>query len=310
MFSRPDEACKKDENMITIFSRPYRMLAYKICRRMGIAEVMRSRFKSVGPTLKQADLMMTLEEYISTGVFTAMITAPFLFVLLNILLTSLFGSAALGMAVSIISTVSYVAGIIVLFFIYPSYRLDNIKRDINMNLPYATTHMSTIAGTGVPVFLVFRIVGDFEEYGYVSKECRKIARNIELFGYDTITALTEVAAATPSAGFKDLLWGMISIIRTGGDLRQYLMEKSRIYLENQERLESEYIDNLELMAELYTTIFVAGPVLFVVMATIMGSMGSLPLSLDMLFSLMIYMVLPVASIGFIIMIESSKPVGS
>jgi hypothetical protein len=61
---------------------------------------------------------------------------------------------------------------------------------------------------------------------------------------------------------------------------------------------------------MYTTIFVAGPILFVVMITVMGSMGSLGLPTDLIMTVVIYLLLPVASIGFIILIEGSKPVGS
>ena len=170
--------------------------------------------------------------------------------------------------------------------------------------------MATVSGTGVPIYLVFKIIGDFPEYGEIFKECRRIARNIEAFGYDTITALSEVAAETPSPSFKDLLWGVVSVTRTGGDMREFLIERARMYMENQRNLESEYLDSLELMAEMYTTLFVAGPVLIVVMGTIMGSVGSLPIGLELLFPLFIYVLMPIMAIGFMILIESSKPIGA
>lgn len=297
--------------MIPIFGRSYRVLALKICKRFGIVDFFSRKFKSIGPILHQAELYITLEEYISTALLTLILTSPFVFLIFHLVFSVLYSiNLGLSLLISFVFTIIYCAIFFIAFFTYPSYRISNIKRDIELNLPYATTHMATIAGTGVPIYLVFRIVGSFKEYGEVSKECRRIARNIEVFGYDTLTALSNAASETPAVSFKDLLWGIVSIMRTGGDLRSFLMEKARIYMENQKNIEEEYIDNLSLMAEIYTTVFVAGPVLFVVMATIMGSMGSLPLDLGVLFTLVIYILIPVMSIAFILLIEATKPVGA
>lgn len=297
--------------MIPIFGRSYRVLALKICKRLGIINFFSKRFKSISPMLHQAELYVTLDEYISTVLFTLILTSPFIFLIFHLVFTTIyFVGVGLSFFISIVFIIAYCGIFLAALFVYPSYRISNIKRNIELNLPYATTHMATIAGTGVPIYLVFRIIGSFTEYGEISKECRRIARNIEVFGYDTLTAISNSASETPSINFKDLLWGMVSIVRTGGDLRDFLTDKARVYMENQKHVEEEYIDNLGLMAEIYTTVFVAGPVLFVVMATIMGSMGSLPLDLGFLFTLVIYVLIPVMSVAFILLIEATKPVGA
>jgi flagellar protein FlaJ len=296
---------------LPIFSRPYRVLSYKIMHRLRISTALSRYFESIKPLLHKAGLYMALEEYIATAIFTILITAPFLFIFVRTALITVYDIIAVAATVfAFVLTVVYVGGIFIGFFVYPQYKVDKIRRNIEMNLPYATTHMATVAGTGVPIYLVFKIIGDFPEYGELSKECRRIARNIEVFGYDTITALSETAAETPSPNFKDLTWGIVSIIRTGGDMRSFLIDKARLYMENQKNLENEYIDSLELMAEAYTTVFVAGPVLFVIMATIMGSVGSLPIDLGLLFTLVIYIIMPILAVGFILMVEGSKPIGA
>ncbi len=296
---------------LPLFSRPYRLLSYKVISRIKLARLLLPYFEPLKPFLRRANLIMTLEEYVSTALFTILITAPFLFIALRMIFINVYFFIPLvANLLSLIGVFIYSAVIIAFFLIYPSYKVDNIKRNIELNLPYATTHMATIAGTGVPVYLVFRIIGSFPEYGELSKECRKISRNIEVFGYDTITALSEAAATTPSPSFKDLLWGIVSVIRTGGDLRNYFMGKARIYMENQKNLESEYIDTLEIMAEMYTTLFVAGPVVFIIMMTIMGSIGSLPIDLGLLFTLFIYVIMPFMAVAFMVLIETSKPVGA
>ena len=296
---------------LPIFKRSFRLLAFKIFHRLKITKPLEPIFEPIKPLLHKADLFMPLEEYVATALLTITLTLPFVFLITRLFLIDLYGVIPIIATVLSIIAMVIMAGVIMLgFIIYPSYIVDNIKRNIELNIPYAATHMATVAGTGVPIYLIFKIIGDFPEYGEISKECRRIARNIQAFGYDTVTALSEVATETPSPSLKDLLWGIVAITRTGGDLRDFLIERARMYMENQKNLESEYLDSLELMAEMYTTLFVAGPVLVVVMGTIMGSMGSLPIGLEIIFPIFIYIGMPLMAIGFMILVESSKPIGA
>ncbi len=295
-----------------IFNKGYRILAYKLCNRLGVFSIpfVVEQMKKIKPLLSFSNLRMTEEEYFGTILFTSALVLPFELIIIQFIINNfriVTGDAAWLMAAIFSPVISLI--ILGLFLIYPAYRIDNIKRNIEANISYASMHMATIAGTGVPSFMIFEMMGNFPEYGEISKECKRISRNIRFFGYDMLTTLSETAARTPSTSFKDLLWGMVSIIRTGGDSRQFLIEKSRQYLDKQKNIEREYLDNLSIMAELYITLFVAGPVLLVIMLTIIGSMSNLGLPVNMILAIFIYFLLPVMSIGYMIMLEGSKPVG-
>ena len=295
-----------------IFNKGYRIIAYKVCNRLGVFSIpfIDKQMKKIKPLLSYSNLRMTEEEYFGTIIFTSALLLPFELIIIQFLmdyLKILTGEAAWVMALIFSPVISLM--IFGLFMIYPAYLIDNIKRDIEANISYASMHMATIAGTGVPSFMIFEMMGNFPEYGEISKECKRISRNIRFFGYDMMTTLSETAARTPSTSFKDLLWGLVSVIRTGGDSRRFLVEKSRQYLDKQKNVEREYLENLSIMAELYITLFVAGPVLLVIMLTIIGSMSNLGLPTNTLLSIMIYFLLPVMSIGYMIMLDGSKPVG-
>lgn len=295
-----------------IFTKEYMILSYKIIKRLGLLEIKPLK-KTIDPleeTLHRARIFATKEEYVATALFTTIITLPLAFVLIHFpLVRGLLGIGPGAIILSSVITVAYAIGVIFIFIIYPSYKLDRLRESIENHLPYATAHMATIAGTGVPIFQVFKIIGNFEEYGQVAEECKRLGRNIDVFGYDTLTAISEAAKTTPSSSFKDLLWGMISISRTGGDIRRFLMEKSDEFMERQQTKQEEFIDSLEVLAEVYTTVFVAGPVLVIIMLTVMGTMGGLPFALRSIFSFLIYLILPILSIGFMILVEGSKPAG-
>ena len=153
------------------------------------------------------------------------------------------------------------------------------------------------------------MLGEFKEYGIVSYICERIARNVVVFGYDILTAISEEAKRIPSSKFKDILWTISSTIRTGGDLRTVLMEKSRMLMEEQRRTEAKYIEFLSMMAEVYATVFVAGTIIIFVMVSIIGAIGGVPLPVKPLLQIFTYILIPIASIGFIIVIDSTKPAG-
>ena len=299
---------------LSVLTRAYGLIAYRLC--YGLIKkiaypVFGEQFEQLRPLMRKSKLYVTVEEYLSTAVLTMIIVFFTVFFALFLALNFIFiMNLLLTLLLSLIfaGALSGVVGMV--FFIYPSYQVDNIKRDIEMSIPYATTHMATIAGTGVPIYTVFKMVAEFKEYGELAKEYGKISREIEVFGSDVTTAISQSAADTPSPHLKELLWGMVSIIRSGGDLRRYLIEKASGFMEAQKNLEQQYLDSLALLAEMYTTIFIAGPILFVVMITVMGSMGNLGLPTDLIMSVAIYLLLPIGSIGFIILVESSKPIGS
>ncbi|MEM3412254.1 MAG: type II secretion system F family protein [archaeon] len=298
--------------MAMIFLSPtYRLLAYKTCKRLNLLRpTFLEVFKPIESSLKKARLYISLEEYFSTCFLTTMylglLSFPFLVLFFNMyLMFNLFLSIIFG----VISSLLISALTFVLFYVYPDYVVGELRRNIERNLPYAVAHLATMAGTGVSISSGLKILGNFKEYGAVAQEARRIARNIEVFGYDPLTALSESASETPSQNFKDVLWGIVTVTRTGGDVRQYLLQKSKTLMEQQKNLEEEYVNTLSLFSEIYTTIFVAGPIMAAIMLVVMGSIGSLPLPSDLLFQIMIYVMIPLASIGFIVLIDSSKPTG-
>ena len=297
-----------------IFSKGYRIIAYRLC--YGVIQkflipLIGKELEDLRPLMRKSKLYMTVEEYVSTAFLTLLLFFPLMIISLLIVLIVLFAvPLVMALILSLVISIVTSLGLGLIFFLYPSYRVDGIKRDIELNIPYATTHMATIAGTGVPIYTVFKILSEFKEYSELAKECGKISRDIEVFGSDVTTAISQSAADSPSPHLKELLWGIVAVIRAGGDLRRFLIEKSLSFMESQKNLEKQYLDSLSLLAEMYTTIFVAGPILFVVMITVMGSMGNLGLPTDLIMTIVIYLLLPVASIGFIILIEGSKPIGS
>ena len=289
-------------------SRRYSVLAYSLLK--SYLKFVLPSFVHLKKTLESAYFSMPLEEYIAAMLLTIIILVPSS-TLFGIIVGTYSGYNTIGILIMSIISGLVVSALVLLFFeAYPQYKLNTIKTEIDKYLPYAVTHMATIAGTGVPPQAIFKMLGSFKEYKMVSYICERISRNVSIFGYDILTAISEEAQRVSSYKFRDILWTISSTIRSGGDLRSVLIEKSRSLMEDQRRIEAKYIEFLSMMAEMYATIFVAGTIIIYVMVSIIGVIGGLPIPVKQVLQLFTYLLIPVASIGFIIMLDSTKPTGA
>ncbi len=289
------------------YMRKYSLLAYNLLK--GKIGNILLKLRYLKKSLEASYFPIPFEEYVSAMILTLILVSPFGF-LLGVLIGIAIGMSALGGILSGILAMVVIDGLIAgLFIAYPQYRETMIKSNIDKYLPYAVTHMATIAGTGVPPQAIFQMIGKFKEYGIVAYISERIARNVVVFGYDILTAISEEAKRVPSSKLKDVLWTITSTIRTGGDLRTILMEKSKSLMEEQRRVEAKYIEFLSMMAEVYATVFVAGTIIIYVMVSIIGAIGGVPIPVKPFLQLFTYLIIPIASIAFIIVIDSTKPAG-
>jgi flagellar protein FlaJ len=289
-----------------IFTRKYSLFAYNTFR--GYLKYVLPYFKEIKITLQRSGMRIKLEEYVASFMLTLAVIVPLL-----ALIVFFYSIAYFDLVVTLVAEVITILisslGLYAFYTYYPGYMVGELRSDIDKNVAFASTHMATIAGTGVPPQAVFQMLGEFKEYGKVSDACEEISRNIQVFGYDTVSAISEVAQRTPSHIFKDLLWSIVASVRTGGDLRGMLLAKSKGLMEDQRRVEAKYIESLAMMAEIYSTVFVAGTVMIFVLVAIMGVMGGLPIPVKLVLQVTTYAAVPLASIGFILLVETSKPTG-
>ena len=287
--------------------RRYGLLAYYLSGR--ILPKIVPYFKDLKKPLDEAYINIPLEEYLAAMILTAILLFPGAFIAGTLIIASIgygwIGSILGGFIIGLLALILVIAT----FVSYPSFKLRSIKGEIDKFVPYAVTHMATIAGTGVPPQIIFAMMGRFKEYKIVSYICNRISRNVNIFGYDIVTAITEEAKRIPSFKLKDVLWSMSSTIRSGGDLRQVLLEKSKSLMEEQRRIIAKYIEFLSMMAEIYATVFVAGTIIIFVMVSIIGVIGGIGLPVKLLLQLFTYILIPLASLMFIALIGSTKPTG-
>lgn len=268
-------------------------------------------FKDLDANLHKSGLRIGFKPYVSLiiltsslmGFSTMLLVLPASIILSNVaLLPSLLFGIGGGMFAGALTTIC--------FYIYPLYHADKVKRNLDSEIAFAASFMAILAGAGVSASNMFRSLSQIPNKLAVVNESKTIVRDVELFGTDIISALERASKRTKSGRFKDLIEGFIATIRSGGDLASFLMNTSRQSMRLKRNALKKYSDNLGVISEFYVTLLVAGPLLFVIMLSVMGMLGGAGFGIldpSLLLNLLTYIGIPIGSVVFMIVLDALSP---
>jgi len=266
-------------------------------------------FTNLNLDLKRARIKMTATEYLAGGILLSFLIFVIELPLLSFIFALVFRNFLFGFITSV--TVSFFLTAIFFFayISYPNILMKNRARNIETVLPFASLHLSTIASSKLPLFKVFQIFAKFAASGDLAEEIGRIQTEIKLFGIDINTALEKAIERTPSKSLKELLYGILSTSRSGGDVSIYLKEKSRsLMLEYRRRL-FEFSNSLTVFVEVYLTAIILGAIFFVVLTAILSGISGGGGNAIFLQFFLIFIFLPMVSAMFIFFVKSTSPGG-
>ena len=225
--------------------------------------------KQMAGQLRSAHITVPVDQYMMLTILLTMLSALLMMtagVLLYVFDISFSLIPFLPQWLTVLLAVIFVpAGVFVCLYYYPQLEAQGRKTKIEMDLPYAITYMQALSST-ITLYDIFRSVYDAADlYGEVSKECGLIVRDVELFGEDLLTALENTIAVTPSENFRELLNDLMLVYRSGGNLTNFFNAKSESYRELARQELEALLQFLEMIAEIYVTAFVAGPIAIIIM---------------------------------------------
>ena len=268
-------------------------------------------FKDLDQDLQKSGLKVNFKAYVSLTILASfLITLPVaivmplvLFFVFKVSLGSVFmfsvGGALFTWALAIIG-----------FYLYPVYRADKHKRELDDELPFTTGYMAILASAGVSPEKIFYSLSTLSVPLAASSEARDVIKNVNLFGLDVISALEKASSRTPSEKLRDTIEGMISTIHTGGNLGAFLREKFKTHMRLKRLSLKKYSDSLSVLSEVYVALLLTGPLLFVIMLSVMSMLGGGGLGIlssDLLLNLLTYIGIPVCALIFLIILDSSSP---
>lgn len=204
---------------------------------------------------------------------------------------------------SIMIGVMLCGGGTMLFFIgKPMYKASERKRQISSTLPFAITFMYALSRGGMDFMEILETLANAEDaYGEVAREVQPLVKEMDFFATDFQRALRNAGQRTPAQGYEDFMDDLISVFDSGADLTSFLEEAAEDSRKQAEREQQNFIQVLELMGEVYVTVFVAGPLFLIIITVVMSMLGGGGGG-SQLYGI-IYGLLPVMNVGFFILIE-------
>jgi len=220
-----------------------------------------------------------------------------------------------GANVPITAVSGPIAGIAVLggfvvaagYFVWRRYvrirrRIGARRREITYNLPYAMTFMYALAQAGVNFDrIVTRLADSGGTYGAVAEEFDRVVRDMEVFGNNLYTGLENLSAVTPSEELSRFADDVTSVLESGGDLAEFLRDEVDTQLEAAVDEQEAFIERLELLSEVFVVGFVAAPLFALVVLIVVSFLGA---DVIAAIELLVYVVIPLALVGFGVLIET------
>ena len=191
------------------------------------------------------------------------------------------------------------------FILYPGLEAGNRRRNIDATLPYAINYITSMSTAGITPAEVFRLLGGSKIYGESAVEARYIAREIDIFGRDLIDSLRLVSASTPSRRMKEFLQGTMASVASGGNITDYFRTKAEQYALENRQTQKMFLETLALVSESYVTAMVAGTLFLIILQSIMSVLSGD--NRPMFLYAVIYVMIPLGSVMFVIMISSMTP---
>lgn len=278
----------------TKYTRFCRRIFANIFERFDISETSKNNM------LEKADIAMVYQEYYSMVLMNIIIgfIASFISILILYLLIPHPITSLLILIVS--SLVTVFTG---LYYIsLPSSKAKARGKKIDRYLPYATNFINTMSVAGISPAEIFEALSNIDLYGEIQKEAQKITTEINLMGIDTITALRNAIAISPSEKFKDFIQGILAVIQSGSELDPYFERCVEKYMTKDLVDRKKNLESLAIMAESFVVTVIAFPLFLVIIISIMGITSG---GIDYFFLYLIaFLILPMAYFGFYVMMSS------
>src|SRR5208282_2504527 len=140
-------------------------------------------------------------------------------------------------------------------------RITNRKGQLERELPFTLSELSVLASTGMsPITLVRRMAKRTHDPA-MTAEFKKVVYKTDIQGEDLITALAETAKESASTSLRETFWDLANMIHQGGNLDEYLRNKSDDVLKLKRVAQKEFIERLQTFVDMYVSLVLVGVLL-------------------------------------------------
>ncbi len=265
-------------------SRGYLKVSNLMFRKLAYSLIKKGYFRGLSNEIQKSNLNILFETYVSTIILTTFIGFIFsIFLLIFLLFFQIsfsppyiesFSGEIFKRFFSLL-WIPIAIPFVVLFLVYyyPISEKETLERKINQELPFAVIHMSSISGSGIEPTEIFKIIGLSREYPALRKEIRKVLNQVNLYGYDLVTALNNTSKITPSVSLSELFSGLSTTINSGGNLSDFFQKRAETLLHNYRLERDKFTKIAETFMDIYISVVLATPMILILLLVIINVAG-------------------------------------
>jgi len=309
-------------DLINEYKKPrgYIKLSNKFFGNAASNVVEKGGFRKIGEDLRKSNFTLLTKSYVAAIYFSTFLAGflgiglTLLFLFVGITFESpyiyLVDFSEVSLLLRLLKVIWFIplTPVIVFFimYLYPSAEKSSLKGSLDYELPFAAIQMSAIAGADIEPSNIFRIIALNKEYPTIRNEAKKLMNQINLYGYDLTTALRNVAMASPSKNWSELLNGISTSLRSGGNLSKYLDKKAETLLFEYRLKKEKATKSAETFMDIYISVVIAAPMLMM-MLLIMINISNIGFGLPVpILSLIIILIVAVINVIFLVFLNTSQ----
>ena len=260
-----------------MFKLPYSLLPVKTLRELssfflGIGEFLQNFFPFLKTNLKQAEIDISIKEYLSICFLSSLI----FFFFFGFFLVFILALAGVEKFLSFSLITSLLVTILVFLqqIAYPRVYVNRRIKGVERNLMGALQNILIQLNSGVPLFDILVNISK-ADYGEISKEFTIVVKEINA-GRPQIETLEELAATNPSLFFRRTIWQLVNGMKSGADMSSVINEIIDLLSQEQVLQIQRYGGQLNPLAMFYMLMVVIAPSLGTTFLIILSSFISLP----------------------------------
>ena len=257
----------------------------------------------IGEYLKNIDIALSRQEYLSICTRTAVIFFSIVFILASTAFFIFnvkyfyFISIAIALPIALFAFFSQA--------IYPRAYSARKEKDIDKNLIPALEDMLVQLNSGIPLFTIMVNISS-SGYGELSSEFKKVVKKINS-GMPQIEVIEELGEKSPSVFFRRTLWQLSNGMRAGSDISIIIKESIKSLNEEQLIQIQSYGNKLNPMIMFYMLSSVIMPALAITFLTIISSLVNLPEIITKMLFVALFVGVGFIQFMFIGVIRSLRP---
>ncbi|MGC9310251.1 MAG: type II secretion system F family protein [Candidatus Aenigmatarchaeota archaeon] len=267
-------------------------------------------FQTLRDMTEMSNLPIVYETYIGQLFFCCFISLNAFFVYFLYLFLFFWGlNFGLALAASAILTLTVTSIIATVFYLYPFFKYQRQKEDIERVLPFGVSYMGIISKSGVPLQKTISYISREKEFGEFSKEFERVHNYTTFMGKDIVSSLKETAKRTPSDKFRVFLEGLTATMMSGSDINKYLAEESKAHVEGYRERAKKYTSAMSIFADVYIIMLLLAPLCLMIILSVLSLIDATFLGVEIfsIAKLIVYLFVPVLGLMYLAVLGTVRP---